>query len=190
MDKLLDFYETYKKWIVAVTIAVLLVLFAMPFITTKSMERHCQYTEKAEVALYLMQYNELPSNYITKYGYIYMENHNLHTNGFVMGGDTHINDGKLLDFGIGKDATLKECDIAGKGYDIGGKRGAQRLVYTCNTNNVRVFYTDDHYSSFEEITIGELQTVRDAFWVVFACYVALMIGFYSGIIIIKKKKGL
>ena len=65
------------------------------FCHDKKMKRNNAYSDKEDVALYVMQYHELPPNFITKYGYEYLVNHNLEKSGYVMGGDTHINTGTL-----------------------------------------------------------------------------------------------
>ena len=44
------------------------------------------------------------------------------------------------------DGSYHECDLNTRGAD---KRGAERLVYA---DDGRIYYTADHYESFEEIT--------------------------------------
>ena len=44
-----------------------------------------------------------------------------------------------------KSRNWKECDI---NYE-GGYRGAERIIYS---NDGLIYYTDDHYNSFDEIT--------------------------------------
>lgn len=166
------FYNKNKRVIITVSAVLLIILFIMPIITTKRMKRGSAYTEKEDVALYLQQYHELPPNYITYYGLQYMKNHNKPTGGYIMGGDTHYNDGKLSGFGVHEIVNLKECDIAGEIYNIDGNRGVKRLVYTCNAEKVRVFYTQDHYSAFTELTSFQLQLTRNIFWIIFGCYAA------------------
>ena len=187
MKKITEFYCKHKKVILTITIICLLVLFIMPFATTKKMKRNNAYSDKEDVALYVMQYHELPPNFITKYGYEYLVNHNLEKSGYVMGGDTHINTGTLSSYGISGSVKLKECDIAGDMYSINGNRGGQRLVYTCNAKKVRVFYTYNHYSTFEELTAFELQLSRNIFWIIFGCYSVAFIAFYISIAVVKHK---
>lgn len=188
MEKLLHFYSKYKKRIIIISALLLVILFLMPFITTRRMDIDSHYFDKEDVALYLMQYHELPSNFITKYGYDYAGKGGLVKSYNVIGGDTHINKGQLRDFNVDTSANLKECDIVDKNYQIESIRGKQRLVYTCNTNNVRVFYTNDHYANFVEITNFSLQLTRNIFWIIFAIYVLITAIFYITIIVYTKKK--
>lgn len=101
------------------------------------------YTSKEDVALYLHQYGELPSNFITK-----KEAKKLgwsggsledYAPGKSIGGDTFGNrEGVLPDYG-----KYHECDIDTKGKK---KRGAKRIVYS---DDGRIYYTEDHYETFE-----------------------------------------
>ena len=110
-----------------------------------------EYTSKEEVAEYIATYGELPKNYITK-----DEAEELGWNsrkgnlwdvapGKSIGGDRFGNYEKLLPTAKGR--KYYECDID---YD-GGYRNEKRLIYS---NDGLIYYTEDHYESFEEI-IGE-----------------------------------
>ena len=105
-----------------------------------------QYTSKEEVSEYLITYNKLPSNFVTKseakkLGWVASEG-NLQEvcENCSIGGDRYYNrENKLPD----KDNRLYyECDIDYKG----GTRNSKRLVYS---NDGLIYYTDDHYKSFE-----------------------------------------
>ena len=186
MKRFIEFYDKRKNKFIFITTMVLIVLFIMPFITTRNMNIKEAYTKKEDVALYIIQHHELPTNYITKYGYDYVENHGLSVSGYIIGGDTHFNTEQLKEFGVGKSANLKECDIAGQYYDINNHRGGERLVYTCNTGKVRVFYTYNHYKSFEEVSLFHLQLTRNVFWIIFGVYSILFVAFYIIVHYIKK----
>lgn len=105
------------------------------------------YSSVDEVADYLNQYNELPPNYLTKKeanelgwpedGYL-----NEVAPGMSIGGDRFGNREGLLP--AAKDREYFECDID---YES-GKRNAKRLVYS---NDGLIFYTEDHYASFEQL---------------------------------------
>ena len=104
------------------------------------------YTSKAEVALFIHTYNKLPRNYITKKDAVSMgweaSEGNLWnvTDKMSIGGDRFGNrEGKLP-----KKSGMEyfECDINYKG----GFRGPERLVYS---NDGLIYYTKDHYDSFE-----------------------------------------
>lgn len=107
------------------------------------------YTSKEDVALYIHTYQKLPSNFITKkeaqkLGWDSQKgNLDKVAMGKSIGGDRFGNyDKKLPD---AKSRTWKECDI---NYE-GGYRGAERIIYS---NDGLIYYTDDHYDSFDEIT--------------------------------------
>ena len=102
------------------------------------------YYSAEDVALYLVTYGELPSNFITKNearelgwegGSVqkYLE-------GAAIGGDKFGNREGILPKAGGRQ--YYECDI-----DTDGKnsRGAKRIVFS---NDGLIYYTEDHYESF------------------------------------------
>ncbi len=103
------------------------------------------YTSKEEVALYLHLYGRLPDNFITK-----QEAEKLgwqggslepFAPGRCIGGNRFGNYEGLLPKKQGRSYT--ECDID----TLGAKsRGAKRIVFS---NDGLIYYTDDHYKSFE-----------------------------------------
>jgi len=104
------------------------------------------YTSKEDVGLYIHTYNKLPKNFITKkeavdLGWKSSEGNLWEvTDKMSIGGDKFGNrEGKLPNDG---DRQYYECDID---YD-GGYRGAKRIVYS---NDGLIYYTEDHYESFE-----------------------------------------
>jgi hypothetical protein len=103
------------------------------------------YTTKEDVALYIHTYGTLPDNFITK-----DEARNLgwegggledYAPGMCIGGDRFGNYEGLLPKQSGRKYT--ECDIDTVGADA---RGAKRIVFS---NDGLIYYTDDHYESFE-----------------------------------------
>lgn len=106
------------------------------------------YSTKNEVAAYIHQFNALPPNYLTKdeaeaLGWDNAEGNLWEvTDGMSIGGDFFGNREGLLPKKSGR--TYYEADI---NYD-GGYRGAERIVYS---NDGLIFYTDDHYESFEQL---------------------------------------
>lgn len=106
------------------------------------------YSSKEEVALYLQTYGELPDNYLTKEEVKELgwdsQKGNLWevADGRSIGGDTFSNREGLLP----KDTNRQyyECDID---YE-GGFRNGKRIVYS---NDGLIYYTEDHYASFEVI---------------------------------------
>ena len=105
------------------------------------------YTGKAEVALYIHTFHKLPGNFITKreaerLGWKHKGTLNEVAPGKSIGGDRYGNYEGLLPQKSGR--SWKECDIDYKT----GNRNAKRLVYS---NDGLIYYTDDHYKSFEKL---------------------------------------
>jgi hypothetical protein len=113
-----------------------------------SVDEHGEYTSKDEVALYIHEYGHLPSNYISKTkarkaGWVTSKgNLDEVCPGKSIGGGMFYNDDGLLPEASGR--SWKECDI---GY-TGGYRGAERIVFS---NDGLIYYTDDHYKTFEQL---------------------------------------
>lgn len=109
-------------------------------------EESGEYTSKEEVAAYIYLYEHLPSNYITKdeakeLGWVSKEgNLGEVAPGKSIGGDYFGNYEELLPEEDGRE--YRECDIDSDG----GYRGAKRIVYS---NDGLIYYTEDHYESFE-----------------------------------------
>lgn len=109
------------------------------------------YTTKEDVALYLHLYGHLPDNFITK-----REAEALgwtggslepYAPGMCIGGNRFGNYEGLLPEADGR--TYTECDIDTLGAS---KRGAKRIVFS---NDGLIYYTEDHYESFE-LLYGEV----------------------------------
>ncbi|MBQ7777986.1 MAG: ribonuclease [Oscillibacter sp.] len=109
------------------------------------LDEYGTYTSKEDVALYIHTYGRLPDNFITK-----KEAEKLgwpggslepYAPGMCIGGSRFGNYEKLLPEAKGR--TYTECDIDTLGAS---KRGAKRIVFS---NDGLIYYTDDHYESFE-----------------------------------------
>lgn len=105
------------------------------------------YTGKDEVSLYLHLYGHLPDNYITKkeakaLGWDSSKNLWEVAPGKSIGGDHFGNYEGLLP--KEEDRDYFECDID---YE-GGWRNAKRIIYS---DDGLIFYTEDHYESFEQL---------------------------------------
>ena len=113
-----------------------------------NVEENGNYTSKDDVALYIHTYGKLPLNYITKAKAQEMgwdpEKGNLSDvlPGMSIGGSAFGNYEGNLPRATGR--RYFECDID---YE-GGYRGAKRLIYS---NDGLVFYTEDHYKTFEQL---------------------------------------
>ena len=103
------------------------------------------YTSKEDVALYIHLYGKLPENFITKKEAkaLGWEGGSLepYAPGKSIGGDRFGNYEGILPEEDG--VIYKECDIDTMGAD---QRGAKRIVFS---NEGTVYYTEDHYKSFE-----------------------------------------
>lgn len=109
------------------------------------------YSSPEEVALYLYVFVELPPNFLTKdeardLGWVSSEG-NLWdvTDEMSIGGDVFGNrEGLLPDDG---ERVYYECDV---NY-FGGFRGSERVVFS---DDGLIYYTGDHYESFEQLYDG------------------------------------
>ena len=104
------------------------------------------YTSKEEVALYIHLYERLPDNYVTKdeaedAGWSGGNVERYTGEGTAIGGSYFGNREGLLPKARGRSYT--ECDIDTVGEN---SRGSKRIVFS---NDGLVYYTDDHYESFE-----------------------------------------
>ena len=114
--------------------------------TEPSISEDGTYTTKEEVSEYINLYGHLPSNFITKkeaknLGWVSSEgNLNEVAPGMSIGGDYFGNYEGLLP--EAKDRDYYECDID---FD-GTYRNEKRIVFS---NDGLVYYTEDHYESFE-----------------------------------------
>ena len=103
------------------------------------------YTSKEDVALYIHTYGHLPGNFITKKEaqVLGWSGGSLepYAPGKCIGGSHFGNYEGLLPEAEGRSYT--ECDIDTLGA---GSRGAKRIVFS---NDGLIYYTGDHYESFE-----------------------------------------
>ena len=145
----------HKKSAVSKAIVVILALLLLMNLagctkgeSTQGVEEGKNYSSKDEVAEYLHKYKELPPNFITKkeagaLGWKSSDGNLWEvTEKASIGGDVFGNREGLLP--KKKDRVYYECDI---NYQ-GGYRGAERIVFS---NDGLIFYTSDHYESFEEL---------------------------------------
>ena len=116
-----------------------------PAAETPAIDEDGVYTTKDDVALYLHTYGHLPSNFITK-----KEAEKLgwsggslepYAPGKCIGGSHFGNYEGILPEKDGRSYT--ECDIDTLGA---GSRGAKRIVFS---NDGLIYYTEDHYETFE-----------------------------------------
>lgn len=112
---------------------------------SENIDENKAYYKMEDVANYIHFFNKLPKNYMTKNeakarGREPKKNNLWEvTDKAVIGGDHFGNYEKIL-----PEASYREADV---NYQ-GGARGPERLVYDKDGN---VFYTKDHYETFERI---------------------------------------
>lgn len=133
---------------------------AKPNTASPQIDEQGAYTTKDDVALYLSTYQHLPHNFKTKSeactaGWTgggldpFFPDQNC-----CLGGDPFNNYEELLPYVFGEQ--YYECDIDTMHKD---SRGAKRLVYAISANkeDIRIYYTDDHYQSFTQIYGTEIE---------------------------------
>lgn len=112
--------------------------------TPKKLNENSYYTTRDDVALYLVTFHKLPSNYVKK-----DEVSSASTGSSTrIGGDYFSNGSDSSPTGLCLPAysNLTECDVDASGTS-GSKRGSHRLVFTMS---YKVFYTYDHYDHWQE----------------------------------------
>lgn len=116
--------------------------------SVKSVEKDGSYTSPEDVAEYIHTFGTLPDNFITKSEAKKLGWDSSKGNlwdvayGKSIGGDRFGNYEKLLP--EAEDRTYTECDV---NYE-GGYRGSERIIFS---NDGLIFYTNDHYESFEQL---------------------------------------
>lgn len=130
--------ETYSETVISAE-----PLFQPEAETEVSIDPLGSYTAKEDVALYIHLYGELPMNFMTKKQArdLGWEGGSLEpvAPGMCIGGDWFGNYEGLLP----EDREYTECDIDTRGKD---SRGAKRIVFS---DDGLIYYTEDHYESFE-----------------------------------------
>lgn len=117
----------------------------------ESIDEDGSYTTKEDLALYIHTYGHLPSNFVTKEeaGAAGWKGGGLddYLPGMCIGGDRFGNREGLLPSAQGRSWT--ECDV----NTLHAKsRGAERIVFS---NDGLIYYTGDHYDSFELLYDGK-----------------------------------
>ena len=112
---------------------------------TAQIDEDGSYTTKDDVALYIHTYGHLPDNFITKKDAQALGwpggSLEPYAPGKCIGGSRFGNYEGLLPEADGR--TYTECDIDTLGAD---SRGAKRIVFS---NDGLIYYTEDHYETFE-----------------------------------------
>lgn len=167
----------YRVGIQSIFLILLVILFIMPFSSRVTVTKGDTYDSVDDVALYIMKFDELPDNFVTKSEavdvfasyYIAVEY------GYNIGGDVFRYEGEIIN--LTRNINLRECDIYFNREEVinTSNRGASRLVYTANGDEV--FVTNDHYTTFSKVTMWEIQQDSIRWWVVLVLYTAFISWF-------------
>ena len=155
--------EARRRWKVRLVALLFVFVFGVLAVATRpSVKLNGEYTDKTHVALYIIEYKKLPNNYITKKTHEVATRYGEDVSDKTIGGDTFENRERRLPVYL----SYKECDIRGAFYNIDKDRGRERLVYT--DDHARVFYTANHYKSFDEITAKDIYKTSNVFIILLA----------------------
>lgn len=117
---------------------ILLFLILISFLTSVNVKEDEEYIDIDHIVVYIYEFGDTPSNYVPKYQSHLLEGDELYLY------STFQNFEKLLPL----EDTYQEVYINA----VSGDAGAERLVYS----DKNVYYTSDHYESFEIITVEEI----------------------------------
>lgn len=117
-------------------ILIFLILFSI--LTDVNVKEDNEYDDMKHIALYIYEYGDTPSNYVPKSESNTLEGDELYLY------STFYNRESLLPL----EDTYQEVYINA----FSGDAGSERLVYSEET----VYYTSDHYASFEIVTVNEI----------------------------------
>ena len=171
--------KNYFKTLVYVFLAVMFALFIFSSVSRVTVYEGRAYHTKKEVALYLYTYKKLPDNYITKSQA--EDSGKQPYDGKYIGGDRFYYSGEIKKHT--ENENLRECDIDYPSND--DLRGVKRLVYASDCSEI--FYTSNHYKSFDKITKSEINLASNVGWSFF------FVGGVSGAVFLiwySKRKGM
>jgi len=147
--------------------------FFLSILTLKSVGENKCYYERDEIALYIYKYGKLPKNFITKdcrYDDYYIGTYqNCFENGYNIGGDNFRYEGSITKVtGL---TSLKECDYYPNRQEVidSNNRGTYRLVYSAY-DGIEVFYTEDHYQTYNKLTKFSINIVSNIFKILSAIF--------------------
>lgn len=170
---MINFLKKNRLIIFIVLLTVFLGLFISTIATRNRVKIDKPYYDVISVSLYIHKYNDLPKNYITKdeawRNFKDIPSRVL-AGGYSYGGDNFDYQGIITSY-TGT-TTLKEADIYSDVDSLieANNRGLERLVFSHNSRNIEVFYTKDHYLSFEKISFWKMQETSNILLIVLMSY--------------------
>jgi len=142
------------------------VLIVITIATNIGVKENKPYTDVKHIAMYIYKFEELPSNYIHKSLLFTVEGEDLYLY------DVFQNNEERLP--VGEEYTEVYINA------VKDNKGAERLVYTLG----KVYYTDDHYLTFDLLEKSEIQSTHNAFLI--TTLVIIILGSATMAIFIKK----
>ncbi len=148
LTKFLDYAHKNKRSFIIACVMMCVALIVVGAVFRVGVHEDSEYCSSSEVALYLIEYHHLPSNYITKaeaeeqYG---TSSYQPGDNKYI-GGDVFYYSGTIVNYT--STTTLYECDVDYTTTDS-NTRGQTRLVFTYDGE---VYVTYDHYATFSALT--------------------------------------
>ena len=167
-----------QEAIIWVFLVITLILLILPLALRAYVFADGEYGSARQVALYIYQYRELPSNYVAASAV--QDSSVRPSDGKMIGGDAFAYEGAIADVTDIRD--LRECDVD---YGEGNGRGTRRLVYAADGS--QVWFTEDG-DSFTYLSPWSLNAASNALWVAFGAFAGLELGIFVGICIFGNRK--
>ena len=178
-----------RIFIILLTLSIVFLILANCFRVRVYESR--TYTKRNDIAMYIIKYRHLPSNYILKEENTYDTTVEAIANGYAFGGNVFENREKELpvidqeyieaDYYPDLEATIE-----------GGTRGKYRFVYT-NSGKFEIYYSENHYGlspnyegepAFIRITAFKINLFSNIMWI---CFVQTFSGFTVMLIVAQVK---
>lgn len=168
-----------NKWVLyGLSFFIFLVLLISCFSSRVRVIEDEGYYSKREVSLYILEFGNLPDNYLTKTEAInlYGDYYSAIEAEYNIGGDIFDYRGSIIVYTDYTD--LREADIYLFRETIieDRMRGVNRLVFS--SNGEEVFYTNNHYGSFSEMTLFRIQLIHYFAILLFIGYSIFIVFFY------------
>ena len=170
-----------RIFIILLTLSIVFLILANCFRVRVYESR--TYTKRNDIAMYIIKYRHLPSNYILKEENTYDTTVDAIANGYAFGGNVFRYEGPITKHT--KNTDLIEADYYPDVEEIiaSERRGPYRFVYT-NSGRFELFYTENHYESFHRLTVFKINLFSNIMWI---CFVQTFSGFTVMLIVAQVK---